>query len=78
MKNRIMLSDFHLNLKTKFSFICISNLIRLITMFVCYVDLTIGAVQKLRNGQRGEGVDDFVTYCYIYLRGRGVFYEIVT
>ena len=30
-----------------------------------------GAVKKLRNGQRGEGVDDFVTYRYVYLRGRG-------
>ena len=25
-----------------------------------------------------EGVDNFVTYRYVYLRGRGVFYEIVT
>ena len=32
---------------------------------------TLGAVQKLRSGQRGEGVDDFVAYRYIYLRGRG-------
>ena len=31
--------------------------------------LIIGAVQKLRNGQRGEGVDDFVTYRYAYFRG---------
>ena len=27
------------------------------------------AIQKLRNGQRGEGVDDFVTNRYAYLRG---------
>ena len=28
-------------------------------------------------GQRGEGVDDFVTYRYVYFQGeRGVFYEI--
>ena len=37
----------------------------------------IGAVQKLRNGQRGEGVDDFVTYRYVYVEGEGVIYEIV-
>ena len=30
-----------------------------------------GAVQKLRNGQRGEGNDDFVTYRYVYLWGEG-------
>ena len=30
-------------------------------------------------GQRGEGVDDFVTYHYVYFEGEGgVFYEIVT
>ena len=39
---------------------------------------SLGAVQKLRNSPRGEGVDDFFTYRYVYLRGRGVFYEIVT
>ena len=27
------------------------------------------AIQKLRNDQRGEGVDDFVTYRYIYFEG---------
>ena len=26
----------------------------------------------------GEGIDGFVTYRYVYLRGRGVSYEIVT
>ena len=31
----------------------------------------LGAIQKLRNGQRGEGVDDFVTYCYVYFEGGG-------
>ena len=36
-----------------------------------------GAIQKLRNGQRGEGVDDFVIYRYVYFEGKGVFYEIV-
>ena len=30
---------------------------------------TLGAVQKLRNGQRVEGVDDFVTYRYVYFWG---------
>ena len=38
----------------------------------------IGAIQKLRAGQRWEAVDDFVTYRYLYLRRKGVFYEIVT
>ena len=40
----------------------------------CY----LGAVQKLRNGQRGEGVDDFVTYCYVYFEVEGVIYDIIT
>ena len=31
----------------------------------------IGAVQKLRNAQRGEGVDDFVTYRYVNFEGEG-------
>ena len=26
----------------------------------------LGAIQKLRNGQKGEEVDDFVTYRYVY------------
>ena len=30
-----------------------------------------GAIQKLLNGQRGEGVDDFVTYRYVYFEGEG-------
>ena len=30
-----------------------------------------GAVQKLSNGQRGEGVDDFVTYCYVFFEEGG-------
>ena len=29
------------------------------------------AVQKLRNAQRGEGVDDFVTYRYVNFEGGG-------
>ena len=33
-----------------------------------------GAVQKSRNGQRGEGVDDFVTYCYVYFEGAGGYF----
>ena len=32
---------------------------------------SIGAIQKLRNVQRGEGVDDFVTYSYVYFEGEG-------
>ena len=32
----------------------------------------VRGVQKLRNGQRGEGFDDFFTYRYVYLRGRGI------
>ena len=27
---------------------------------------------------RGGGVDDFVTYRYVYFEGEGVFYEVVT
>ena len=30
----------------------------------------LGAVQKLRNGQRGEGVADFVVYRCVYFGGR--------
>ena len=38
-----------------------------------------GAIQKLRNVQRGEGFDDFVTYHYEYFEGEGgVIYDIVT
>ena len=29
----------------------------------------LGAIQKLRNGQRGEEVDDFVRYRYVYFEG---------
>ena len=36
-------------------------------------DTKLGAVQKLRNSQRGEGVNDFVTYRSIYFEGEGVF-----
>ena len=32
---------------------------------------TKGAIQKLRNSQRGEGVDDFVTYRYVYFEEEG-------
>ena len=28
--------------------------------------LKLGAIQKLRNGQSGERVDDFVAYRYVY------------
>ena len=31
----------------------------------------IRAVQKLHNGQRGEGVDGFVTYGCVYFEGEG-------
>ena len=30
-----------------------------------------GAIQKLRNTQRGEGVDDFFTYRFVNFEGRG-------
>ena len=33
-----------------------------------------GAVQKLCNGQRGEGVDDFVTYRYVYFWGNDIYF----
>ena len=39
---------------------------------------SLGTIQKLRNAQRGEGVDDFVTYRYVYFEGEGVIYEIGT
>ena len=32
----------------------------------------LGAIQKLRNGQKGEGVDDFVTYRYVYFEEEGI------
>ena len=38
----------------------------------------LGAIQKLRNGLRGLGVNDFVTYLYIYFEREGVFYETST
>ena len=31
----------------------------------------LGAIQKLRNGQKEEGVNDFVTYRYVYFEGKG-------
>ena len=31
--------------------------------------IALRAIQKLRNAQRGEGVDDFVTYRYVNLEG---------
>ena len=44
--------------------------------------MSTGAVQKLRNDQRGEGVDDFVTYSHAYFEGDwggvGVIYKVVT
>ena len=33
--------------------------------------IRIGTVQKLRNDQRGEGVNDFVTYRYVHFEGEG-------
>ena len=36
-----------------------------------------GAIQKLRDGQRGGGLEYFVAYRYVYFQGEGVFYEIV-
>ena len=41
--------------------------------------IIMGAIQKLCNGRRGKGIDDFVTHCYVFFEGEGgVFYEIVT
>ena len=38
-----------------------------------------GPSKNYVTSRGGEGVDDFVTYRYVYLRGRGgIFYEIVT
>ena len=37
------------------------------------IALVLGAIQKLRNGQRGEGVHDFVTNRYVYFEGGGYF-----
>ena len=42
------------------------------------IALVLGAIQKLRNGQRGEGVHDFVTNRYVYFEGEGVFFETIT
>ena len=33
-----------------------------------------GAIKKLRDGLRGEGINDFVTYCYIYFEGEGGYF----
>ena len=46
--------------------------------FDCSVPFHLGAIQKLHNGKRGEGVDDFVTYRYVYIERGRVFYETVT
>ena len=43
----------------------------------CYKSEKKAANQKLRNGQKREGVNDFVTYRYVYFEGEGVSYEIV-
>ena len=41
--------------------------------------MLLRGIKKLPNGQRRGGVDDFVTYGYVYFEGEGgVFYEIVT
>ena len=37
---------------------------------------SLGAVQKLRNVKRGEGVDDFVTYRYVNFEGGGGYFVI--
>ena len=35
---------------------------------------TQGPIQKLRNCQCGEGVDDFVTYRYVLYEGEGGYF----
>ena len=40
--------------------------------------LSKGPSKNYVTAREGEGVDDFVTYRYVYLRGRGVFHEIIT
>ena len=35
-----------------------------------------GAIQKLRNIQRGEVVNNFVTYRYVYFEGEGGILQI--
>ena len=42
-------------------------------MHIPQVITDLGALQKLRNGQRVDGVDDFVTFRYVYLRGKEYF-----
>ena len=34
-------------------------------------------MQKVRNGHRGEGFDDLVTYCYVYFEGEGYFMKLL-
>ena len=36
--------------------------------------LSFGAIQKLRNGQRGEGVEHFVTYRDVYFEVEGGYF----
>ena len=44
-----------------------------------YAFYHLGPSKKYVNGQREEGVHDFVTYRYVYFcGGGGVFHEIVT
>ena len=49
----------------------ISNFFVLGTPYSAKANFTKGAVQKLLNAQRGEGVDDFVTYRYVNFEGQG-------
>ena len=43
-----------------------------------FFGIHMGQSKNYVTSRGGEEVDDFVTYRYVYLRGRGVFYEIVT
>ena len=58
----------HATYKTKLSIkgICIS-----ITFLPKLLLPILGAIQKIHNCRRGEGVDDFIIYRYVYLEGEG-------
>ena len=40
---------------------------------ICMLHMSYGTVQKLRNSQRGKGVDNFIIYRHIHFkRGGGI------
>ena len=55
----------------------VACIVRSVVALFTFPQKIFWAVQKLLNGQRGEGVNDFFTYPYVNFEG-GVMCEIVT